>query len=153
MQFPTVQGANLLRQSITLPDDFAGELNIVLIPFQQWQQTVVDGWIPTAQQLETDFPGVFYYELPTIQRMNFLSRTFINEGMRAGIPNNKTRQRTITLYLDKQKFRQALDLPDESTIYLLLVDRQGQVLWRAEGGYDPQKAAALREAIAAHFNA
>lgn len=153
MQFPTVQGANLLRQSITLPDDFAGELNIVLIPFQQWQQTVVDGWIPTAQQLETDFPGVIYYELPTIQKMNFLSRTFINEGMRAGIPNNKTRQRTITLYLDKQKFRQALDLPDEGTIYLLLLNRQGQVLWRAEGGYEPHKAASLREVITAHFSA
>jgi len=26
---------------------------------------------------------------------------FLNEGMRAGIPNPKTRERTITLYVDK----------------------------------------------------
>ena len=42
---------------------------------------------------------------------------------------------------------------NEGTIYLLLVERGGQVLWRLEGGYEPQKAAALREAIAAYFSA
>ncbi len=37
----------------------------------------------------------------------------LNEGMRAGIPERATRAHTITLYLDKAAFRQALAIPDE----------------------------------------
>jgi len=96
MQFPTVSGSNLQRSKFTLPQDLQGELNLVLIAFQQWQQTQVDTWIPFARQLEKDHPALRYYELPTIQRLNTLARTFINEGMRAGIPDLVARERTIT---------------------------------------------------------
>ncbi len=42
------------------------------------------------------------------------SQVFINEGMRAGIPDPATRERTITLYIDKPAFQHALDMPDEA---------------------------------------
>jgi hypothetical protein len=146
-----VSGSNLQREKLTLPRDFQGELNLVLIAFQQWQQRQVDAWIPFARQLEKDHPAVRYYELPTIQRLNTLARTFINEGMRAGIPDLVARERTITLYLDKKAFREALQLPGEDDIHVLLLDRQGWVLWRAEGAFTPDKgeslAAAIREGL------
>jgi hypothetical protein len=147
MQFPTVSGSNLQRNKLTLPQDFQGELNLVLIAFQQWQQTQVDTWIPFARQLEKHHPAVRYYELPTIQRLNTLARTFINEGMRAGIPDRLARERTITLYLDKEAFREALQLPGEDDIHVLLLDRQGWVLWRAEGAFTPDKGESLAAAI------
>jgi hypothetical protein len=147
MQFPTVTGSNLHRRKVTLPQDLQGELNLVLIAFQQWQQTQVDTWIPFARQLEGIHPGVRYYELPTIQRLNFVARTFINEGMRAGLPDPVVRERTITLYLDKDEFRQALQLPHEDDIFVLLLDRQGQVLWRAEGDFAPEKGESLAEQV------
>lgn len=46
MQFPDVSGSNLLRQKLELPAGFEGELNVVLIAFQQWQQRLVDTWLP-----------------------------------------------------------------------------------------------------------
>ena len=143
MQFPKVTGSNLQRKKLALPQDFQGELNLVMIAFQQWQQTQVDTWIPFARQLEETYSGVRYYELPTIQRLNALARTFVNEGMRAGIPNPVARERTITLYLDKDEFRQALQLPHEDNIYVLLLDRQGQVLWRVEGAFTPEEGEPL----------
>jgi hypothetical protein len=149
MQFPAVTGSNLQRKKLNLPQDFEGELNLVLIAFQQWQQTVIDTWIPFARQLEETYPEVRYYELPTIRRLNALARTFINEGMRAGIPNPIARERTITLYVDKVPFRQALDLPGEEDIHVLLVDREGRVLWRAAGAFTPEKARSLAEVMEA----
>jgi hypothetical protein len=92
MRFPTVTGANLQRKKLSLPQDFQGELNLVFIAFQQWQQTQVDTWIPFARQLEETHAGVRYYELPIIQRLNVLARTFINEGTRAGIPEPIARE-------------------------------------------------------------
>jgi hypothetical protein len=147
MQFPAVTGSNLHRRKVTLPQDLQGELNLVLIAFQQWQQTQVDTWIPFVRQLEETYPGVRYYELPTIQRLNVLARTFINEGMRAGLPDPLVRERTITLYLDKDEFRQALQLPHEDHIYVLLLDRRGQVLWQAEGDFAPEKGESLAERL------
>ena len=144
MQFPTVTGSNLHRKKLTLPQDFEGELNLVLIAFQQWQQTQVDTWIPLAKQLEKAHPGLWYYELPTIRQLNVLARSFINEGMRAGLPDPVVRERTITLYLDKDEFRQALQLPHEDHIYVMLLDRQGRVLWQAEGTFTPEKGESLK---------
>ena len=50
MQFPNVSGSNLERKRLELPDDFAGQINIVLVAFQRWQQAEVDTWIPAARQ-------------------------------------------------------------------------------------------------------
>jgi hypothetical protein len=147
MQFPSVTGSNLQRKKLSLPGAFEGELNLLFVAFQQWQQRQVDTWIPFAQQLESVHPEVRYYELPTIQRLNALARTFINEGMRAGIPDPIARERTITLYVDKNAFRQALELPREDDIYVLLLDRQGQVLWKAEGVFTPEKGESLETVV------
>jgi hypothetical protein len=147
VRFPIVTGANLLRRKVTLPADLEGELNILLIAFQRWQQSVIDTWVPFARQLEETNEGISYYELPVIQRMNVLARTFINEGMRAGIPDPVARERTITLYVDKVAFRTALELPDEADIYVLLVDRGGNVLWREVGAFSPEKGEALAEEL------
>ena len=107
VQFPTVSGFNLNRQELEFPRDFRGDLNLLFVPFLQPQQFVVNTWIPLADELEAIFPELAYYELPTIDTLPALSRTFINEGMRAGIPNAKARERTITLYVDTARFMRA----------------------------------------------
>ncbi len=147
MTFPTVNGSNLLRTKLTLPQDFEGKYNLLFIAFQQWQQDEVNTWIPLAESCEAQFPGLVYYELPTIRSLNALSKFFINEGMRAGIPNPKSRERTITLYLEKDDFRTALNLQDEEHIFALLIDRQGNELWRARGPLSQTSQAGLLEAL------
>jgi len=150
-KFPSVKGSNLERESLTLPDDFEGDLNLVLVPFQRWQQNLVDTWVGPARALEEDDPRLRYYELPTIQKMNWLSRTFINEGMRAGIRDQTARQRTITLYLDKIGFKEALDIDTEKTIHVFLVDRTGEIIWRERGEYTKEKERSLLAAVESYF--
>jgi hypothetical protein len=147
MTFPTVSGSNLLRQKQNLPGDFQGRLNLVFIPFQRWHQAEVDSWGALAEELEKQYQGLVYYELPTLQSGGPLYKIFLNEGMRAGIPNPKTRERTITLYLDKADFRAALELTDEDHIYILVVDRQGREFFRARGPLTPSAEVALRQAL------
>jgi hypothetical protein len=151
MKFPQVTGSNLLRRKVSLPNDLQGELNILFIAFQQWHQGLVDSWVPLASQLEQTFPGVQFYETPVIQKMNFLAKTFINEGMRAGIPNQTSREKTITLYIDKKALRGALEIPNEDTIWVMLLDRDGNVLWRTEGAHTQEKGEALLKTIQEHF--
>ncbi len=141
--FPTVSGSNLDRQEFEFPGDFEGNLNLVIIPFLQKQQLDVNTWIPAAQELERSYPGLVYYELPTIYALPALSRTFINEGMRAGIPDQTSRERTITLYLDKDSFKSALEIQTEQNIAIFLIDRKGNLLWRDEGLFSEDKLPGL----------
>ncbi len=141
--FPEVSGFNLMREEFLFPKDFQGEYNLVIIPFQQIQQRDVNTWIPAAQELERSIPGLVYYELPTIYQLPTLSRTFINEGMRAGIPDQTARERTITFYLDKEEFKKALGITTEDSIQLFLVDRKGNILWHDEGLFSLDKQESL----------
>ena len=147
MKLPNVSGSNLLRQKIELPSDLRGSLNLLFIAFYQWQQMEVNSWLPLVSELEETQSGFHYYELPTIQRMNVLARKFINEGMRAGIPDYLTRERTITLYLDKQAFKRELNIADEDHIYVLLTDQAGKVLWCARGEMTVEYSQSLWHAI------
>jgi hypothetical protein len=147
MTFPTVTGSNLLRQKKTLPQDLQGEFNLVFIPFEQWHQMEADSWSAIAEELEAQYKDLFYFELPTLQSRGSFYKIFLNEGMRAGIPNPKTRERTITLYLDKDKFRSALEMQDENHIYILVIDRLGKEYFRARGPYRRETEMALREAL------
>jgi hypothetical protein len=145
--FPRLSASNLQGQTLRLPEDFAGDRNLLLIAFQREQQQNVDTWLREMKRFEIS-PGFQYYELPTIDKLNPFYRWFINRGMRRGIPDRSARSRTITLYLDKPSFRKALGLPDEKRIYAVLVDRSGQVIWRAEGDFDEAKASNLQRALA-----
>jgi hypothetical protein len=148
MRFPDVSGSDLQRRKRRFPADFSAAYNLVFVPFQQWQQAQVDGWVPLAAELAATRPDFDFFEFPTIQRMNRLAATFINEGMRAGIPNDDTRGRTVTLYIDKKAFQAALDIPGDSEIQVFLVDENGRVLWRESGAYTANKAADLRTFLA-----
>jgi hypothetical protein len=145
--FPRVSGLNLEREQIFLPQDLGGQVNILFIAFRQWHQREINTWVPAVRQLEAAYEHVLYYELPIIRSQSRSAQAFINSGMRAGSADSLARERTIPLYLDKEPFCQALDMPDEDRIYVLLVDGKGQVLWRERGVHTPDKEAALNEQL------
>ena len=147
MIFPLTQGENLEGRIFTLPADLKGAYNLLFIAFQRDQQIDINSWLPFAKQLVKEYPALAYYELPTIYRGHPLFRWWLNTGMRMGIPDKKAREVTITLYLDKQAFRKALDMPDEERIYVLLVNRKGEVLWRVEGPFHEERERDLKHAI------
>lgn len=147
VHFPVVSGYNLDREELIFPRDFGGELNIVFVPFRRHHQATVDTWIPFAQEVEATRPGVGYYELPTIDEMGMLRRTLLNEGMRAGIPDQTARERTVTLYLDTRKFRKATAIPGTDQVHVLLVNRDGDILWRTTGNHTEAKGEALLAAL------
>lgn len=147
MRFPTVTGQNLAGRTYRLPMDFEGRANLVLVVFKRYQQGQVDSWVPVVDELRKQYPAFQYYELPTIGRTYRYVRGFIDGGMRAGIPDPETRERTITLYLEKDAFRRRLAIADERMIHVLLVDGEGDVVWRTKGPRTPGGEESLRGAV------
>ena len=147
MKFPKVSGKDLSGDSHIIPDTLAGKLNFLIVAFQQWQVQPIETWIPFLLKLVSDHPQIQFYELPTLRQFNFISQWLIDSGMRGGIRDPEMRARTITLYIDKDEFEQALGIPTENTIYLFLVDCDGNILWRDTGTFDGEKETAILNAI------
>lgn len=146
-RFPVVTSANLEGRTFTLPRDFAGELNVVFVAFERRQQGDVDSWVPFVKSLLARTPNAEYYEIPTIKRMIAPMRWMINRGMRGGIDDLGARERTITLYLDKEPFKRAIGISTEQEIQVLVVDREGRVRWRAAGAFSEDKGQGLSRAL------
>lgn len=142
-KFPIVEGSNLEGERFSLPADFKGELNVVLVAFRREQQGDVDTWLPFLKTMSESRHDLRVYELPTLGRRYRLMRSFIDGGMRRGIPDAAVRAATITLYIDKAPFRASLRLPDEDRIAVLLTDQQGRVFWRGAGRFDERMAGEL----------
>lgn len=143
MRFPEVTGTNLERRRFVLPRDLDGKINLLFLAFWQRHQPLVDSWMPLANRLQQHDENLVAYELPVIQSRGKLSQWFIDSGMRAGIPDRRVREHTITLYLDKAPFLDSLEIADDQTIQVLLVDREGKVSWRTAGAWQPEREAEL----------
>lgn len=138
--FPFINGANLNGKNFKLPKDFSGKLNIVALGFEREHQAAIDSWIPSILKLTKDYDylSLKFYELPVIYELNAFSRAWINNGMRIGIKEDDARNRTITIFTNRDKFFEILDIQGDR-IYLLLINEKGKIIWRCEGEMTKEK--------------
>lgn len=144
--FPEVTGIDLEGREVRLPSGLAGSPRIVVVAFERRQQADVDTWIRAVEPLLAARPDARFYEVPVIGSSSAPFRLWVNNGMRAGIPDEAARRRTITVYTDRDGFLAALGARRES-ITTLLVDAGGRIAWRADGPADPEKVASLGRVI------
>jgi len=145
--FPSVKGSNLNGESFNLPNDFRGVFNIVVIAFRQNQTGLLEQWATALENFVTKHPMAAYYELPVLSSSYSPFRWWIDGGMRAGIVDEKARRITITIYTNKKKFKSNIGIPNEETVYLLLIDQTGKILWRTEGNFAAEKISHLQIAF------
>ncbi|MEJ2293161.1 MAG: hypothetical protein P8Y23_00155 [Candidatus Lokiarchaeota archaeon] len=150
--FPEVEGKNLESKSVKIPSDLEGDLNIIIVPFRRWHQNLVDSWTQYLDNVSKIFPRVKYYEVPSLSSGYKLMSFMIDGGMRAGIPSKEVREHTITIYINKVKFKKALQIANEKTIYLFLINKKGEILWRESGVYTDLKAKELSSLLKEIFN-
>lgn len=145
--FPTIQAENLLGESLSIPQDLPGEVRVVFIAFRQRQQPQINTWLAVGDRLEADFPGLRYFEFPTISWPYRVMKPMIDNGMRSGIPARAARARTITLFTNVSRFVDAVGLPGTDEIATLVLDAQGRVRWWTTGPHTEEREADLRDVL------
>lgn len=141
----------------TLPRSYMSMMEIICISFQPDMEKrsnistrtprFDDEWLPFLDDLARKNPDIAFYELPTLNISYILVRRVIDGGMQAGIPDKNARERTITLYLNKKAFSKELDIPDEKTITVLLINKKGEVIWRTQGRFTNEKITDLENTV------
>ena len=147
--FPNVRARNLEGRELLLPDELEGDLNCVVVAFQQRHQRLVDTWLPHLEAIARGNPGFNYFEMPTISRRWAPVRGFIDGGMARAIADKATRERTITVYANVAPIVTALGLTGADTITTVLVDRRGEIIWQANGAYADDAGVELEAAVRA----
>lgn len=132
--FPELQGRDIDGRPYTVPGDLAGDYNLVLLAFDQYQQASVNAWLEPLRPLETTYP-LRVYELPTVPNLSWLERTQLDFWMSAGIPDSRARATTITLYTDVAAVQRALRFENTATIQIFLIDKVGRVYWHGADDY------------------
>ena len=145
--FPVLSAYNLAKAKLNLPSDFAGSLDLLLISFEPEQQSQIDSWMPVAQALQHTNFDFRWYRMPVSASENIVFRWWDNASMRSDETDPETYPWIVPLYVDVKSFRRSLRIPTTHTIAVLLVNKQGNVLWRAEGGMTPAARASLIAAV------
>jgi len=139
IRLPSIEGKALTGDKFAAPGDLTKPYNILLIAFLREQQEDIDTWLPRLEKLEDTDQGIAVYEFPILPEMNPVTRWFIYQGMRGGIPSERARSRTVTFHLDKERFRNALKIGTEDSIQVFLADSSGTVIWREAGVWSEAK--------------
>jgi len=141
--FPDVRGEALDETAVRLPADVAGgdRPAILLIGYDMDAQFDIDRWLLGLLQLNTP---ARLFEVPTIDGMvpGLIAGT-IDSGMRSGIPPSDWAS-VVTLYGDDAERVVALT-GDEGgrNARVLLLDRDGTVVWFADRGWSASLVLAL----------
>jgi hypothetical protein len=138
---PRVTAYALDRAKVTLPSDFSSPLNLLILSFQRDQQSVIDGW--QTHLTGAAAPSVQTWLLPVSPQENGLYRWWLNASLRSSLPASQPRRYTVPLYVNKGQFLRSLNVSSEKDVVLLLTDKTGRVLWRADGPVTDSKVAGL----------
>ncbi len=146
-ELPALRGDLLSGGKIVLPDSARGTPLLLLLGFTYESRHDVEVW---GQRYRADFgpdSNLVCYEIPMIGGAGRLARPFINRGMRRGTPRELHR-RVITVYGGTGDWKRRVGFSEPDVAYLLLVDAQGRLLWRARGPFSDEGYRALAERVA-----
>ena len=137
--FPTVSGESLEKNEIEMPEYFSGEKVILLIGYKQDSQFDIDRWLIGLDMTKITAK---VYELPTIQGLfPRMFSTFIDEGMRKGIPKEMWGG-VITIYGDGAEIQEFTGNENPNNARVMALDENGKIIYFYDRGF---AVAALNE--------
>lgn len=144
--FPSVAGEDLNKNNVNLPSLFQGKTSLVLVGYVQDAQFDIDRWLIGLDMTQTQ---VAAYELPTIGGMfPRMFETYINEGMRAGIPKSLWGG-VITIYDDADKIRLLTGTENPNNARVILLNGEGKITFFYDEGFSVEALNNLRDVLAA----
>lgn len=148
--FPEVKARNLNGLELKIPNDLDNNrATVLVVALKRSHMPMVESWLPHLERMVGEIPGTHFYELPTIPAMYAPVRGIIdNEIVQQHVGVKKvTAEHTFTVYTNQTAFMKSARIASADTIHIFLLDRQGQVAYRATGEWTEQKGNVLRETI------
>ena len=147
-KLPSAATQRLAEIQQVAPPDSPPRRVLALVAFEGSRREEIQGWID-GLQLQREF-RIAWIKLPVVQDPgDEESRRDIERRLHEAWPRVAERSRLVPLFTDRAAFVRETGLSDPDHASVLVVDRDGNVLARAQGPFDPAKAQALRETVLA----
>ena len=145
-QLPAIITSDLNGKDYNLPKDFPKKYNLVAFGFAHAQKELTVSWAEPAAELQKTFSNLAFFKIPVIDNSNAALRLMIRNGMRSK-SDDYARLITLTLFTEKEKFIEAIEVSDQEPAIILL-DQTGKILWKEKGAADSKKTADIQKLLA-----
>jgi hypothetical protein len=139
---PPLRGGFLTGRKAVLPEAARGRVALVALGFTYGSRFAIEAWTGRFRQDFAADSSFTFFEVPVIGGMARMARPFIDGGMRRGTPQ-ALHENVITVYGAAGEWRSRLGFREPDGAYLLLLDREGRVVWRHAGPFREQDYAPL----------
>lgn len=143
--FPNLVSEDLNGATHSLPAELPSDPSVVFIAYKQNQQTAVNEWVAALGLTPGGRPD--FVELPVVGAGAKLMRGVIDRGMRSGIQDTQMRARTIAIYQSPNVVNGPLGFAGRNEIRVLVVRRDGTVLFSTSGRVTAKGVADLQAAL------
>ena len=150
-QLPKLSVKRLDQQRIVLPQELPAQRTLALVAFRSSHREEIRSWIQGLRLDQDD--SIAWFKMPVLKDPGSeRARSDIESILMARHPADIDRSRLVPVFTDRDAFMRATGLPGSEHAWVLVLDREGKVLARAEGRFDQDKAQALRETLMAVRN-
>jgi len=145
-RLPTLVAKRLDQQQIVLPQELPADRTLALVAFTRHQRAEIESWI-RGLHLDED-SSIPWFRMSVLNDPGSESeRSAIEEKLLANHPLPSDRSRLVRVFTDRQAFARAAGVSGTERASVLVLNREGKVLARAEGPFDEAKAQALRATL------
>ncbi|MES2635646.1 MAG: hypothetical protein V4669_21935 [Pseudomonadota bacterium] len=147
-QVPSLTAKRLDQTRVVVPSGLSAERTLALVAYTRNQREEINSWIH-GLQLDSD-ASIAWIRMPVINDPGDESkRAAIENTMLERHPTPRDRTRLVPVFTNREAFIRAAGISSSDHASVLVLNREGKVLARAEGRYDEAKAQALRETLLA----
>ena len=145
-KLPSFMARTLNQQPITVPGGLPAERTLALIAFSSTQREHIEGWIQ-GLNLRAD-PSIAWMRMPVINDPGSpAARSVIETKLMRHYLAESERARLVPVFTDRDQFIRSAGLAGTDQVYAVVINREGDVLARAGGQFDADKASSLRETL------
>lgn len=134
-------------RQMVLPHGLPADRTLVLVAFGRQHSGEIQSWV-RGMRLDQD-AAIAWIKMPVLEDPGSeQARQAIENNLLAGQRSERSRARLVPVFTNREAFSRAAGLSGARHASVLVLDREGKVLARAEGRFDEKKAQALRETLA-----
>jgi len=145
-KLPSFMARTLNQQTISVPGGLPAERTLALIAFRSTQREHIEGCVQGLSLRED--PSICWMRMPVINDPgSHAARSVIETKLMRHYPADSERARLMPVFTDRDQFVRAAGLAGTDQVYAVVINREGEVLARAGGEFDADRASSLRETL------
>ena len=145
-RFPSLSAQRLDKIPVPIPEGLPADRTLALITFKGAQREQVERWI-NGLQLRSN-TTLAWMRMPVLDDPGHAAgRSAIENRLLAKYPSAGDRAQMVPVFTDRAAFIRQAGLDNANQVHVVVVRRNGEVLARAGGEYDADKAEALLETL------